>query len=85
MTTQLEQRKPRSYGNWSRPKSAGLLGLGMFGTIVLLASMIVAVILTIAVNLLWGFGFMAAVSFCRRFETSTGRASSPASREGLAG
>lgn len=63
MTTQLEQRKPRSYGNWSRPKSAGLLGLGMFGTIVLLASMIVAVILTIAVNLLWGFGFMAAVSF----------------------
>jgi len=44
MTTQAEQQKPRTYGNWTRPKTAGLLGLGQIGTMVLLAGTIAAII-----------------------------------------
>jgi len=62
MTTQAEpQRRPRSYGNWTKPRTAGLLGLGQIGTGILLGGMMLAVIVTIAVDLLWGFGVMSTV------------------------
>ena len=35
----------RQYGNWTKPRTAGLLGLGAFGTLVLLGAILVAVVL----------------------------------------
>lgn len=46
---------PRTYGNWRRPTSAGLFGLGSVGTFALIGSLI-AVVLTVML-----FGFLAAV------------------------
>jgi hypothetical protein len=48
---------PRTYGNWRRPTSAGILGLGRGGTYALLAGLLIAVVLTIAGSILWGLGF----------------------------
>ena len=48
-------RRVRTYGNWRRPRSAGLGQLGSLGTLILLAGMI-AVILTSAI-----FGALPAV------------------------
>ena len=41
--TPPEQRMPRTYGNWTRPRTAGLLGLGQIGTMVLLAGTIATI------------------------------------------
>lgn len=38
-----ESTAPRAYGNWSRPQSAGLAGLGFAGTVLLFVSMVVMV------------------------------------------
>lgn len=44
----------RSYGNWSRPKTAGLLGLSMIGTAILFAGAGFSVIVTMFSNILNG-------------------------------
>ena len=34
-TMETAEKGPRSYGNWSKPKTAGLLGLSALGTAIL--------------------------------------------------
>lgn len=46
---------PRTYGNWTRPKSAGLLGLGAIGTVVLFIGIGVTIIVSVVGGLLGGF------------------------------
>lgn len=46
---------PRTYGNWTRPKSPGLLGLGSIGTGVLFVGTGVTIIVAIAADLLTAF------------------------------
>ena len=41
-------RKPRTYGNWRRPTSAGLMGLGTVGTALLMAGLMLVVITVLA-------------------------------------
>lgn len=45
-------KAPRTYGNWRRPTSAGLLGLGSVGTAVLLGGLIM-VVLTVMTAGIW--------------------------------
>lgn len=40
--------EPRVYGNWSRPQSAGIAGLGLAGTVLMFGSVIVLVFLMMA-------------------------------------
>lgn len=47
-TSAAERTGPRTYGNWRRPASAGLLGLGSLGTAMLMFGLIV-VVLTVMV------------------------------------
>lgn len=42
--SEMTAKGPRSYGNWRRPSSAGLLGLGSVGTAVLLGGLIMVVL-----------------------------------------
>ena len=60
-TTQEPQRRSRTYGNWTRPRTAGLLGLGQIGTGILFGGMVLAIIVTIASNLASGLVVMAVV------------------------
>lgn len=46
---------PRTYGNWTRPKSAGLLGLGAIGTVVLFIGIGITIIVSVVGGLLAGF------------------------------
>lgn len=46
--TEVSAKTPRTYGNWRRPSSAGLLGLGSVGTAVLLGGLIVVVLTVMA-------------------------------------
>ena len=57
--TEVSAKGPRTYGNWRRPASAGLLGLGSVGTAVLLGGLIV-VVLTVMVGGI-GPGVVAAL------------------------
>ena len=43
---------PRTYGNWRRPTSPGILGLGSIGTAVLMLGLIVVVIVVMIGGLL---------------------------------
>lgn len=43
---------PRTYGNWRRPASAGILGLGSVGTMLLLGGLILVVITVMVTDLL---------------------------------
>ncbi len=45
-------RGPRTYGNWRRPTSPGILGLGSIGTALLLAGLILVVIVVMIAGLL---------------------------------
>lgn len=45
-------RTPRTYGNWRRPSSPGILGLGSVGTGLLLAGLIIVVITVMVADLL---------------------------------
>ncbi len=45
---------PRTYGNWRKPTSAGLFGLGSFGTGIMFAGLILSVLITMGRGLLWG-------------------------------
>lgn len=61
---------PRSYGNWTKPRSAGLLGLGSLGTAILFSGAAATVLTIVAAGLLpavlvaVAFGlFLATISF----------------------
>lgn len=51
---QSGQSAPRTYGNWTRPKSPGLLGLGLIGTGVLFAGVLLTIIVAFTSGLLGG-------------------------------
>ncbi|MET9270383.1 SCO6880 family protein [Kribbella sp. NPDC003557] len=42
------RRAPRTYGNWRRPASAGIAGLGMLGTGIMMGGLLLVVIATMA-------------------------------------
>ena len=55
---------PRTYGNWRKPTSSGLFGLGSLGTGIMLGGLILSVLVTMAAGLLRGlitFGVLAVV------------------------
>ena len=54
-TTSQTHNGPRTYGNWTRPKSPGLLGLGAIGTVVLFVGAGITIIVSIIGGLLAGF------------------------------
>ncbi|WP_017558031.1 SCO6880 family protein [Nocardiopsis baichengensis] len=49
-----EANKPRTYGNWRRPTSPGLMGLGTAGTVALMLGLILLVFVVMAAGLLGG-------------------------------
>ena len=53
-TTDTDSAAPRSYGNWTRPKTAGLLGLSALGTAILFVGAGLAVLVTMFSNILNG-------------------------------
>ncbi|MBX3196229.1 MAG: hypothetical protein KF727_14160 [Microbacteriaceae bacterium] len=61
MTNAETTPRLRTYGNWTRPRTAGLLGLGAIGTGILLGGTAIAVIATIAGGLAAGFVVMGVV------------------------
>lgn len=50
---------PRLYGNWRKPSSSGLFGLGTLGTGIMMGGLVLSLLVTMATNLLRGF-----VVFC---------------------
>lgn len=48
-----ETHQKRTYGNWRKPVSAGILGLGTAGTVLLFAGLIVVIITVMLTNLLY--------------------------------
>lgn len=55
---------PRTYGNWRKPTSSGLFGLGSVGTSIMLGGLILSVLVTMAAGLLRGlitFAVLAVV------------------------
>ena len=64
MASNSETVRIRTYGNFRRPTTAGLLGLGSWGTGVLFAGLIMVVLVVMVAGLLWGaltFGIVAGV------------------------
>lgn len=59
----IETGAPRTYGNWRKPSTAGLWGLGKVGTMVLLAGLMVMIIVMMAGRLLAAFGLFLALAF----------------------
>jgi hypothetical protein len=53
-TTDTDTTGPRSYGNWTRPKTAGLLGLSALSTAILFVGAGLAVLVTMFSNILNG-------------------------------
>ncbi|MDA2812504.1 hypothetical protein O4J56_17810 [Nocardiopsis sp. RSe5-2] len=49
-----EQHTPRTYGNWRRPSSAGLMGLGSLGTVLLMVGMLITVLMVMTAGLFAG-------------------------------
>ena len=65
MTTVEERRAPRTYGNWRRPTSAGLFGLGTLGTYGLMGGLVVVVLTVMLTDLVTAavvFGVVVALS-----------------------
>lgn len=58
----LEDRAPRTYGNWQRPTSPGLLGLGSLGTLMLFGGLIFTVLTVMLVGFLAGVGVFLVVA-----------------------
>lgn len=56
MVTSSTPRKARTYGNWQRPTSAGLMGLGSLGSSILFVGLILTVFVVMAYGLLAGAG-----------------------------
>jgi hypothetical protein len=52
----------RTYGNWRRPTSAGLVGLGSIGTGVLLAGIVAVIVTTMAAGILPALGLAAVLA-----------------------
>lgn len=55
---------PRTYGNWRKPASSGLFGLGSLGTGIMLGGLMLSILVTMAAGLLRGlitFAVLAAV------------------------
>lgn len=48
----MQNRGPRTYGNWRRPTSPGILGLGSVGTVLLLGGLILVVVVVMIAGLL---------------------------------
>lgn len=64
----VETAAPRTYGNWRRPVSAGILGLGRVTTMIMMAGLVVITIIVMIAGLLKGMvvglvlaAFLAAV------------------------
>lgn len=53
---------PRTYGNWRKPASSGLIGLGSFGTGIMLGGLIVSVLVTMAAGLVRGLVAFAVLA-----------------------
>ena len=60
--------RPRTYGNWRKPTSAGLFGLGSVGTGIMLAGLVVCVLIIMVAGLVRGLvafvvlaGFLGAI------------------------
>lgn len=53
----------RTYGNWRRPASAGLGGLGPIGTVILLTGLMAVIMLTMSAGLVTGLAVGAVVAF----------------------
>ena len=51
-TVETTNRGPRTYGNWSRPSSPGILGLGSVGTVLLLIGLIIVVFTVMTAGIL---------------------------------
>lgn len=68
-----EVRAPRTYGNWRRPTSPGLLGLGSVGTAILLGGLIFVVITVMIAGLLRGLVVGAALGLVLLFLLSKDR------------
>lgn len=56
-----ETRSIRTYGNWRRPTSPGLLGLGTAGTVVLLAGLVFTVVLIMSAGMIPAVIFAACL------------------------
>lgn len=61
MTTS-ETSTVRTYGNWRRPQSAGLFGLGSGGTAVMMGGLVLVVLVTMAAGLLRGLALFAVLA-----------------------
>lgn len=64
MAPSSELARIRTYGNFRRPTTAGLFGLGSWGTGVLFAGLVTVVLVVMVSGLLWGavaFGLVAGV------------------------
>lgn len=60
----VQTAAPRTYGNWRKPTSAGLFGLGSLGTGIMLGGLILSVLVTMVAGLLRGlitFAILAIV------------------------
>ncbi|HLR97358.1 MAG TPA: SCO6880 family protein, partial [Jiangellaceae bacterium] len=69
-------RSPRTYGNWRRPTSAGILGLGSVGTALLLVGLIMVVLMVMIAGLLEALivaGVLGAVMLAVLTKDSHGR------------
>nr|WP_319593294.1 SCO6880 family protein [Georgenia subflava] len=53
---------PRTYGNWRRPTSPGLMGLGTVGTMILMGGLIVVVLVVMLSDLLRGLAVAAGLA-----------------------
>lgn len=58
----VEGREVRTYGNWRRPKSAGIAGLGVVGTVGLLVGLVVMIIVLMTRGLLEAFLALVVVA-----------------------
>lgn len=58
----VEVAQRRTYGNWRRPSTAGLGGLGTIGTMVLMFGLVMVILLTMTIGLLPGLGFGSVIA-----------------------
>lgn len=62
VTASTDKTIPRTYGNWRRPVSAGILGLGAVGTAILIAGMILVVLVMMTRGIFWALGVAVGVA-----------------------
>lgn len=59
--TEATRARALTYGNWRRPTSPGLLGLGTAGTLALLVGILITVVLSMSLGLLKALAFAAVL------------------------